>query len=160
MSVQRTLSKLELFRGIGIEKIGQVVECCFFEYCPANYTVFKEGDLLTHLYVVEQGTVKMTVDVRQWPGKKPGKMAVKTIQAGDVFGWAAVLDPPRAFTSALALPKTTLIAIDGAKLREFLIKESPLAYNMMAELFRSVLECGRVNNSVTAMDWAINAANS
>ena len=157
MSIQESLSEIGLFRGIDLEKIEQVVGCSCLEHCPANYMVFTEGDLLTHLYVVEQGAIQMSVNVRLWPEQETVKTAIRTIQAGEVFGWAAVLDTPRAITSAHALPKTTLIAIDGAKLREFLIQESPLAYNMMAELFRVVDERVRVTSHAQAMDQAVKA---
>lgn len=160
MSVRETLSELALFQGIDRESIEHVVEFSCSKHCPPNYLVFNEGDLLKHLYVVEQGVVKITVNVRRWPEQNIVKTAIKTIQAGEVFGWAAVLDPPRTLTSAHALPKTTLIAVDGAKLREILVKESLLAYNMMAELFQSEIERVHVTNHAIVMEWEINAANS
>lgn len=158
MSIQETFSEIALFHGIAPEALERVVECSCVEHCPGNYTVFAEGDMLTHLYVVEQGVVQMSVGVRLWPEQDIVKTAIRTIQAGEVFGWAAVLNPPRAVTSAYALPKTTLVAIDGAKLREFLIQESPLAYNMMAELFRVVGERDRVTTHAQAMEEAVQAA--
>jgi hypothetical protein len=69
-----------------------------------------------------------------------------------------VLNPPTAVTSAHTLSNTTLIAIGGAKLRELLIHESPLAYNMMAELFGVVGERVRVTGHAQAMEEAVTAA--
>ena len=157
MSIQETFSGIALFHGIAPEALERVVECSCVEHCPGNYTIYSEGDLLTHLYVVEQGAVQISVDVRLWPEQDMVKTAIRTIQAGGVLGWAAVLNPPRAVTCAHALPKTTLVAIDGAKLREFLIKESPLAYNMMAELYRAVGERVRVASHAQAMEEVAHA---
>ena len=101
--------------------------------------------------MIEQGVVRMTVDVRLCPEQKPVKTAIKTIQAGEVFGWAAVLDPPRTELSAHAIPKTTLIAINGAKLRQIIIKQSSLSFQIMEELFRSEVERVHVTNHAIAM---------
>lgn len=158
MSIQETFSEIGLFHGINPDALKRVVALSSVEHCPGNYTVFSEGDLLTHLYVVEQGAVQMSVDVRLWPEQETVKTAIRTIQAGEVFGWASVLNPPTAVTSAHTAANTTMIAIDGAKLREFLIQESPLAYNMMSELFRVVGERARVTGHAQAMEEAVTAA--
>ena len=151
MTVRESLSELGVFHEIDPDTLDRIVECSRLEHCPANYTVFKEGDLLTHLYVVEQGVVRTTTDVWLWPGQNPVKTAIKTIQAGEVFGWAAVLDPPRTGMSAHAISNTTLIVIDGAKLRQIMNKRDSLRYNIMEELFKSEVERVHVTNHAIAM---------
>ena len=158
MSIKETFSEIGLFHGISAEALERIVGLSSVEHCPGDYTVFSEGDLLTHLYIVEQGAVQMSVDVRLWPEQETVKTSIRTIQGGDVFGWASVLNPPTAVTSAHTLSNSTLIAIDGTKLRELLIHESPLAYNMMAELFRVVGERDRVTGHAQAMEEAVTAA--
>ena len=151
MAVRESLSELALFHDIDSDVLERIVDCSCFEHFPSNCTVFNEGDLLTHLYVVEEGVIRLTVDVPVWQEQKTVKMAIKTIQAGEVFGWAALLDPPRTGVSAHPISKTTLIAINVETLRQILIKQNLLRYKIMGELFQSEVERAHVTNHAIAM---------
>ena len=85
---------------------------------PEEYTagtvVFNEGDPADRMYVVQSGSVSLSI----------GDRVVETVTAGGLFGEIAVIDREPRSGSALAESDTILVAIDKRRFW-FLVQETP-----------------------------------
>jgi CRP-like cAMP-binding protein len=84
------------------------------EEYAAGSVVFNEGDPADRMYVVQSGTVALSI----------GDRVVETVAAGGLFGEIAVIDREPRSGSALAESDTILVAIDKRRFW-FLVQETP-----------------------------------
>ena len=86
MSLVRVIASSVLFQSLNesqLERIGSVARVVSY---PADRIIFQEGDSLTNLYVVERGSVRLTMDVRLW--NREGRLFEEFIKKAvvNVFG--------------------------------------------------------------------------
>jgi CRP-like cAMP-binding protein len=93
-------------------------------------TLLQEGHPTPHLGVVIDGRLA----VRAWVAGHPFA-TLMTLDAGDVFGWSAVLDGP-ATATIIVLEQATVLLFERDALREVLASDPELA----AALYRRLLE--------------------
>jgi pSer/pThr/pTyr-binding forkhead associated (FHA) protein len=122
--------------GGGGDKKGYAVELKAGEY------VFREGDLGTEMYVINEGKVEILNQV----GDEEQLLAV--LEKGDFFGEMSVLeDLPRA-ASARAGSDVRLLQINGSTF-DFLLQGNPeIAVRMMRKLSRRLRETDEMLKSV------------
>lgn len=80
----------------------------------AGAVVFNEGDPADRMYVVQQGSVSLSI----------GDRVVETVAAGGLFGEIAVIDREPRSGSAVAETDTVLVSIDKRRFW-FLVQETP-----------------------------------
>jgi CRP/FNR family cyclic AMP-dependent transcriptional regulator len=73
-----------------------------------------------------------------------GRATLMTVEAGEVFGWTAVVPPYRATSTVVALEPSEVLVFDASRLREVLREDQALAIT----LYPRLLEC--VNRRLTA----------
>ena len=108
----------------------------------ANYTlefkageyVFREGDLGTDMYIVNEGQVEILKRV----GKEDKQLAV--LEKGDFFGEMSLLDDMPRNAGARALTHTKLVRINGATFAQMLRKEPEIAVRIMRKFSRRLRE--------------------
>ena len=95
-------------------------------YLKPGETIFKEGDTAKELYVIQKGQVEIQL----------GNRLLATLEANDIFGEMALVDPaPR---SATAIAKTDVALVTISK-KDFLVLVSrapSFALDVMAMLTR------------------------
>ncbi len=95
-------------------------------YLKPGETIFKEGDTAKELYVIQKGQVEIQL----------GNRLLATLEANDIFGEMALVDPaPR---SATAIAKTDVALVPISK-KDFLVLVSrapSFALDVMAMLTR------------------------
>jgi CRP/FNR family transcriptional regulator, cyclic AMP receptor protein len=95
-------------------------------YLKPGETIFKEGDAAKELYVIQNGQVEIQL----------GNRLLATLEANDIFGEMALVDPaPR---SATAIAKTDVALVPISK-KEFLVlisRAPSFALDVMAVLTR------------------------
>jgi CRP-like cAMP-binding protein len=84
------------------------------EEYAAGTVIFNEGDPADRMYVVQAGSVALSI----------GDRVVETVTAGGLFGEIAVIDREPRSGSALAESDTMLVAIDKRRFW-FLVQETP-----------------------------------
>jgi CRP-like cAMP-binding protein len=84
------------------------------EEYAAGTVIFNEGDPADRMYVVQAGSVALSI----------GERVVETVTAGGLFGELAVIDREPRSGSALAESDTMLVAIDKRRFW-FLVQETP-----------------------------------
>jgi CRP-like cAMP-binding protein len=110
---------------------------------PANAVILREGDETPFLGVVTAGRIALRLRVPEL-GER---VTFVTCEAGELFGWSAVVSPFRTTADAVATEPTSFVAFDAPELRVCLAANPALA----AELLPLVLES--VSTRLTA-SWA------
>jgi CRP-like cAMP-binding protein len=110
----------------------------FVTEVPAGDAVFREGELGTEMFIIQEGRVEILRRV----GEEDRQMAV--LEKGDFFGEMALLeDLPRAAT-ARALTDARLLRINGATFDQMLQDNPEIAVRMMRKLSRRLRETERL----------------
>jgi len=85
-----------------------------FKEFTAGTTIFKSGDPGDFMYVVKEGSVKLTL----------GETVLEHVEAGSLFGEMALIDSEKRSADAVAETDCKLVPIDGKKFR-FLVQQTP-----------------------------------
>ena len=85
-----------------------------FKEFTAGTTIFKSGDPGDYMYVVKEGSVKLTL----------GETVLERVEAGSLFGEMALIDSEKRSADAVAETDCKLVPIDGKKFR-FLVQQTP-----------------------------------
>lgn len=67
-----------------------------------------------------------------------GRATLMTIEAGEVFGWSALVPPYRATSTVVALEPSEVIVFDAARLRALLREDDALALTIYPRLLQCV----------------------
>jgi CRP-like cAMP-binding protein len=96
---------------------------------PAGTAIFSEGDAADRMYVVDSGTVRLTI----------GGRLIETTGPGTLFGEMAVVDREPRSATAVAETDCELVAIDNRRFW-FLVQETPyfaqIVMRVMADRLR------------------------
>jgi pSer/pThr/pTyr-binding forkhead associated (FHA) protein len=102
----------------------------------AGEFVFKEGDLGTEMYIVQEGKVEILQ--RLADGGADKQLAV--LEKGDFFGEMSVLEDLPRTASARALTEARLLQINGSTFDQMLRSNPEIAVRMMRKLSRRLRE--------------------
>ncbi|MGE5234533.1 MAG: cyclic nucleotide-binding domain-containing protein [Acidobacteriota bacterium] len=101
--------------------------------------VFREGDLGTDMYIVQEGRVEILQKARDGSEK-----VLATLEKGDFFGEMSVLEDLPRTASARAAGDAKLLQINGATFDQMLRGNPEIAVRMMRKLSRRLRETDRV----------------
>jgi len=105
---------------------------------PAGELVFKEGDLGTEMYIVQEGKV----EILQRLGEGEKQLAV--LEKGDFFGEMSVLEELPRMASARAVSDARLLQINGSTFDQMLRSNPEIAVRMMRKLSRRLRETDKL----------------
>ena len=109
--------------------IGMLRRSGEIEEFAAGASVFAEGDLADRMYVVDSGTVALTIGDRE----------IEVVGPGGLFGEMAVIDREPRSAAAVAQSDCGLVAIDKRRFW-FLVQETPyfaeIVMRVMADRLR------------------------
>lgn len=118
-NMSETLSSFPLFKDLEpatLEILEQVAKP--FRYAPGE-VIFQQGDVAEYLYLLSRGRVK--VHYKPYDGINP---IVTYVNAGEVFGWSAVIGNKVYSSGAVCMEPSEGWRIHGNALR-LLCKENP-----------------------------------
>jgi CRP-like cAMP-binding protein len=104
-----------------------------FVEIPEGSVVVREGRPCQSLGVVIDGRIALRLGL---PGGED--RTILTVEAGDVFGWSAVLPPAISTSTGVAVAPSTAILFDGDELRAALALDCELAAAVYQRLLVSV----------------------
>jgi CRP/FNR family transcriptional regulator, cyclic AMP receptor protein len=107
--------------------LGRLVEI------PEGSVVVREGMPCQALGVVISGRIALRLGL---PGGED--RTILTVEAGDVFGWSAVLPPAISTSTGIAVAPSTAILFDGDELRAALAVDCELAAALYQRLLVTV----------------------
>ena len=155
MATYETLATSSLFHGLERPQLERIVAISHVEKHSPGTPIFTQGSLVSNLYVVQEGAIKLSTDIHLWPKETVLRTVVTNIEAGSAFGWSAVMEPPHATLTAWTIPQTTLVAIDGAELRHLLEADSTMGYYVMKRLLYLVTSRLTATRDAVAMEQAV-----
>lgn len=108
------LKKIPLFQSLTEQEHLSIVKDVELQYFPADYTLFKQGDMGVALYIVKTGSVTIFTD--------KGELA--TLKEGDFFGEMALIEDQPRMASAKTTQETELFVLRASVFAE-LLKKAP-----------------------------------
>jgi len=132
----RLLAGTDLFKGLAANELS----ACAARFREARFTkgqiLFSRGDPGTHLYLVEEGQVRLAI------GTSEGReLSFQVAVAGDLFGEIAMLDGAPRSAEATALTAVTAYLLDRSAFRALWSAHTTIADSIIAFL------CWRVRNA-------------
>ena len=101
MISQEVLKEFAFFESLNDDVLKEIAELCHECSYSDGDPCFLQGRKATELYLCRSGTVDVTVQIREPWGME---VTVHTGKAGELFGWSAMLEPPRIFPSLSIRP--------------------------------------------------------
>lgn len=109
-----------------------------YQRCFApGQTVFDEGDLGDHIYVIQSGEVELTRE------GVSGHRTVARLGAGDFFGELGVVLGERCTTRAVAVSVTRVLELDRETLEAMCLDQPQIAIRMIRILVSRLIEAER-----------------
>lgn len=127
------LRKAEIFEGLTDDELNKVDRICDIEVYEPGAIIFNENDEAKKLYIVESGRVSIRIEIG--PDRY---LPVFSCSEGCVFGWSPLVPPYQYTAGAKCMEKSTVVAIDGAKLRELCHSDTHLCSVVMAGIARLI----------------------
>lgn len=121
-AIRKVLAESSLFKDLNDEerdKIAQFSRIVIFE---TGDFLCRQGDFAEKIYVVIQGTV--AVEVGLLGRQRVRRATIEIARRGESVGWSAGVGVEQYITSAHAVEKTAVVAIDGTAIRR-LFEEHP-----------------------------------
>ena len=132
--IEYALESCEFFKLLGKNEILEIASLCQVNAYKACEYVFQQGDHGEHLYIIAQGYIYLerSMDL----GKHKGNIVIDALGKGRVLGcWSTLLDIPHTLmSSAICQKPTTVLVIKGSDLRQIMIGNTKLGFNLMERL--------------------------
>lgn len=96
---------------------------------PAGATIFREGSVDHHLYLIASGHVALEMHV---PGHN--RVRLLSLGPGDMLAWSSLLGEGRMTASAMAVEPTELIAIPARSLLDLCAAHPQTGYEVMQQM--------------------------
>ncbi|MBA4189871.1 MAG: Crp/Fnr family transcriptional regulator [Planctomycetaceae bacterium] len=96
------------------------------EQYPAGTSVFREGDHLSHIFIVTTGTVALEIS---GPDYRPRR--IQTVGPGELLGWSPLLGTGAMTAGARATTQVRVVAIDAKALLEVCEADPRFGYQFM-----------------------------
>jgi len=134
LDIIHALEGCELFSGLEKTDIEKIVKLCQMKSHEPGEYIFRQGELGQCLYVIAEGHVFLERSIDLGPRK--GSAVISILGKGRAFGcWSTLLDEPhKLMASAICQKATKVIVINGAELREMMLKNVGLGLNVFRKL--------------------------
>ena len=138
MSIVEALKRCELFLGLDNKDIQKIVDLpsCQTKTYDDQEIIFKAGEKASHLYTLEEGQVTLVLKRYTGLSEEPQQTVVRTMNKGDVFGWAALVVPYYLMMSAISKGKSKVVIVSGKELHDLFDKDPVLGYEVMNSLLK------------------------
>ncbi|MBI5696255.1 MAG: cyclic nucleotide-binding domain-containing protein [Nitrospirae bacterium] len=124
-----TLKSLDVFSGLTEFEMMEVARVCDTQDYPSGTMVFRENDDADRLYVLLAGRVAIQFEV----GRHQDAV-VHTSEAGQAFGWSALVQPYRFTASARCMSDSKILTVDREGLRALLSEDCHIGFIIMEKL--------------------------
>jgi len=129
MVAAEELWKLDVFKGLTENEVKALSDISEKVDLKAGQFVFREGEEARDLFILLAGRVSMLLEVGR------GREAVvHSVDAGEAFGWSALVQPYRFTATAKALEESRVVAVDGQALKKLMDKDCYLGFVIMEKL--------------------------
>jgi len=131
MEIIGFLKEVPMFRGLPEEGLDRLVGLSRKEEYRSGEVIFREGDVGEALYIVLEGTVRISKFV---PGA--GEEAMAFLEKSEYFGEMALIDDHPRSATAIAYTDCRLLAIGKIGFWDLLSSDRELAYQVLRDFCR------------------------
>ncbi len=142
MVPRETLAKLSLFEGLSDEALGAISAISREISLAADVVIFSPEKAADHLYVLLEGSVRLTVFVSPLSG--PVTVTVLGTP-GQAFGFSSIVGGGHHNSSAEAASAVRIVAIKGTELMAYLSRDTAAGFVLMRRLVQ------RISNRLAAV---------
>ena len=139
------LSHHPVLRSLPSEQIALIVSFATVQQHPAQSRIFVHDQNADAFYIVQSGKVMIEV-----PSLGGEPLEIQTLGPDSILGWSWLLPPYRWLFDARAAVPSTVVAVDGKRLRDACEQDPALGYRIL-KLFAALM-AERLNAArITAM---------
>lgn len=124
------LKKTELFETLTGSQINDLLSQSLIKSYPEGDTIFLQGEEATHLYILINGSVDLTVRAQE----KIDFMTSKIEKEGAVFGTASLMEPFRYNVSAICLKPSEVLVLDANLIKKRMEEDLKMGMEVMRKL--------------------------
>ena len=132
--IEHVLETCKFFKGLEKSHIEQISDLCTVKRYEGGEHVFRQGDFGEYLYIIIEGYIflERSIDL----GNRKGNVVIEALGKGRVLGcWSTLLGESHILMSSATCQKPTKIAaIKGSDLRQMMIENSKLGFNILERL--------------------------
>lgn len=132
------LAQHPIFKGLNQEHIALIGSLATLVEFETNQRVFEQDKPATHFFIVRSGAV--TVEIPSIDGEP---LAIQKLGSGSMLGWSWLISPYRWAFDARATSPSSVIAVDGERLRAACEVDPKLGYELLKRF--AVLMAERLN---------------
>ena len=129
MISSETLRRYQYFANVSEERLRDVAAVAEMEQHASDTVLFREDDKADRLYIIVSGEV----DIQYTLGSGESR-TIDTLVSGELIMWSALVEPYRSTAIGITRKDTTLVAIDGEKLRALCDVDHDLGYCILLSL--------------------------
>ncbi len=130
------LGDIHFFNGLTAGDVRHISEISRNVTLKKGAKIFSRGDSAENLYIVHSGKVHLSFQISILLAHV--EIAVDMINAGDVFGWSALVEPHRFTLSAYCDGDGELIEIGGKHMISMCAKRPHVGYILMRNLAKVI----------------------
>ena len=110
--VKPILDKISIFGGLNSNQLDEIYKLLKTSKYEKDEYIFKRGDVLSYIYIIKQGEVKMVIEDKD----KGSFLELISFKTGDCFGETSVIGIQSHSSNALVVKPTELIVIEPKQL--------------------------------------------
>jgi CRP-like cAMP-binding protein len=132
--IRQALASCEFFKGLRNRDIGDIAGICRVKTCAGGAFLFRQGDFGEHLYIIVEGQIHLERSVDF--GQRKGSVVIESLGKGRVLGcWSTLLGAPHVLMSSANCQRpTTVLAVQGAQLRQLMASKTDFGFNILEKL--------------------------
>ncbi|MBB6713723.1 Crp/Fnr family transcriptional regulator [Clostridium gasigenes] len=140
--------EIPIFDSLSSDELNRVVEISQDMCLKKGETLFLEGDLVSKLFIISDGIVKITKNTGE--GKE---QIINVLTVGDFFGESNILgNTIESNVSAITVKDTQLCTISRKDLEGILYDNPSICLKLLAELSKRLVEVENLTKSLSSND--------
>ena len=132
--IKNVLETCKFFKVLEKSHIEKISGLCTVKQYESGEYVFRQGDFGEHLYIIAEGQIflERSIDL----GNRKGNVVIEALGKGRILGcWSTLLGESHFLMSSATCQKPTRVAaIKGSDLRQMMIDNSKLGFNILERL--------------------------
>ena len=129
-----------MFQGLTPDQVALVASLASSAQYGSQERVFRYGTLADKFYIVREGRVGIEI-----PAIEGEPLTIQTVGNGSVLGWSWLMPPYRWLFDARALVPSSIIVLDGERVRAHCEEDPKLGYELMKRF--AMLMAERLNSA-------------
>ncbi len=145
MTIKQVLHKCPVFATLTSDELAKIAALAVEREYEAGATICWEHDNAEELLVLTKGKAALQMMLPAAPSQPSRQTTVDVTTTNEIAGWSVVVEPFVYTFTAICLQNTTVIAINGAKLRELFQSNNHIGYEVLKGLIKVV--AGRLDDT-------------